>query len=925
MTPRSITWAILSCLTATASAAPIPQFTNASVHDPSVVQDGTRYYIFGSHLASAYTDDLMNWTQVSSNTVVGNPLFPNPFVDLDEAFNWSKADTAWAPDVFQLDDGRYAYYYCVPNGATGLSVSDNILGPYTDVQILVKGGSAMGSTLTPLGTTFNATIHPHAVDPTIFEGHDGKLYMVYGSYSGGIFVYELDRTTGLLKPGQGYGTKVTGGNHARIEGAFTVYNEATGYYYMFLSFGGFGATDGGYNIRVARATNPKGPYVDGVGQDMINAKGRAGTVFDDASIAPYGMKLMGAYQFVPVAGEPYSTSVGYLSPGHNSILHDETTGKWFNVFHTRFVGRGEEHEVRVHQMFYNADGWPVIAPHRYAGETIGTYTQAEVAGKYKVLNHAKDIDVSNVKKSSVVELLANGNLSGATGTWSLTNGNQLTVTVSGTAYKGVVLKQWDNDQRMWVMSFTALSQAGMALWGSEVAIPDRSGTLTPPDFASIPAQAMRIGETLELVLEDRQNVTPYVFEFSLLEGPGGVALNRLTGKLTYTPLLSEMGQMVTIRARATDKLDANIKADIVFTVYVGAPYVANQEVDTFTSAGTSGVRDSAGTLTGLTARLTGTGANLAANDPKLTLNTATGVLNLRTSQADFNGQAGVAQASAVGHLLSEFGFTGSEDFVVEAKFDGIANLANIDQVGLFVGNSSTKMTRAGVIVFSSPQIYSTHTNGTNDVGGHFADVVDPTTGLSVIIARQSGDWSYFVNGLPTHPTSGEATFLDSSTNLTAGVFAITPLNGVVKTAPLRSLTYTVVKGEATGTDWILWQKKHFGATPGANAAREVDADLDGMSNLVEYALGTDPLQRDAHLGVGSDVAGGRVRLGFTRQGDPALRYRVEATSDLANGTWTTIWSSAGGDNTAGEVTVADTISASAESTRYLRVVAEIVE
>ena len=51
---------------------------NASVHDPSVIRVGDTYYVFGSHLASAKSDDLMNWTQISTNARTGNPLVPNP-------------------------------------------------------------------------------------------------------------------------------------------------------------------------------------------------------------------------------------------------------------------------------------------------------------------------------------------------------------------------------------------------------------------------------------------------------------------------------------------------------------------------------------------------------------------------------------------------------------------------------------------------------------------------------------------------------------------------------------------------------------------------------------------------------------------------------------------------------------------------------
>ena len=74
------------------------------------------------------------------------------------------------------------------------------------------------------GTVYDATKHPNAVDPSVFADATGKLWMVYGSYSGGIFIMELNATTGLPLAGQGYGKHLMGGNHARIEGAYILYS-----------------------------------------------------------------------------------------------------------------------------------------------------------------------------------------------------------------------------------------------------------------------------------------------------------------------------------------------------------------------------------------------------------------------------------------------------------------------------------------------------------------------------------------------------------------------------------------------------------------------------------------------------------------------------------------------------------------------------
>ncbi len=447
-----------------------PAFSEVTVHDPSVVREGGAFYVFGSHLAAARTTDLMNWTQIATSPAAGNALVPNAAVEFSEVLAWAQTNTFWAPDVVRLGDGKFYMYYCAcrgdsPRSALGLAVADSIEGPYRHVAVLLRSGMSGTS---EDGTPYDATKHPNVVDPAVFFDQAGKLWMVYGSYSGGIFVLEMDPATGRQKPGQGYGRKLMGGNHARIEGGYVLYSPESDYYYLFVSFGGLNAADG-YNIRVGRSRNPDGPYVDAIGTDLATVAGAPGTVFDDASIAPHGVKLMGGYQFLHVTGEPRTTSRGYLSPGHNSAYRDPDTGKYFNVFHTRFVGRGEQHEVRVHQMFINADGWPVVTPHRYAGETIASANAALVPGDYKWISHGKDISGA-AKTSAVVTLQANGSITGAvTGTWQLSGDHFISLALSGVIYRGVLVRLWDDDNGVWVQAFTALSDDGTAWWGSKVA------------------------------------------------------------------------------------------------------------------------------------------------------------------------------------------------------------------------------------------------------------------------------------------------------------------------------------------------------------------------------------------------------------------------------------------------------------------------
>lgn len=509
-----------------------PTFANVTVHDPSVVRDGSTYYVFGSHMASASTTDLMHWTQITTGPTYPNSLIRNqdPQTEFAEALAWAQTNTFWAPDVIELGDGKYYYYYCCcqgssPLSALGLAKADAITGPYANVTIMLKSGMTGTS---PAGVPYNVNIHPNVVDPSVFFDATGKLWMVYGSFSGGIFILALDSTPGSPTIGQplpnqnGYGKKLIGGNSSRIEGSYIIYSPETGYYYLFMTFGGLDST-GGYNIRVGRSLNPDGPYLDAAGNDLTNVKGNY--AFDDATIAPYGVKLMGNWQFLHVTGEPQSTSRGYVSPGGCSINRDPVSGRYVLVFHTRFVGQGEVHEVRVHQLFLNADGWFVAAPQRYAQETLCTTVATQVPGDYKLINHGKDI-TATVKTSVVITLKSDGTISGAaTGTWQLSGDHYATLTLGGATYKGVFVEVWDDDNQVWVLAFTALSADGVAVWGSKVAAPY---TATAPVILTQPANQTATTRSRVILTVGANSLPPPSYQWQ----KNGVAIPGATGN-TY--------------------------------------------------------------------------------------------------------------------------------------------------------------------------------------------------------------------------------------------------------------------------------------------------------------------------------------------------------------------------------------------------------
>ena len=454
------------------SDLPDPDFTEVSVHDPSVIVTENDFYIFGSHLAAARTRDLIGWASVADLVTPENPLFDDVTAELAEAFAWANSDTLWAADVSETADGRFRMYYCAcegssPRSAMGTAIAGRIEGPYSDEGIFLRSG--MWDEPSEDGTIYDAQVHPNVIDPHAFVDASGRHRLVYGSYSGGIFLLDLDPSTGWPLPGQGYGVHLCGGNHARIEAPYILHSEQTGYYYLLLTFGGLDA-DGGYNIRVGRSRDVAGPYLDPMGQDLREAKADPELpLFDDVSIEPFGAKLMGNHQFTGFADG--GAGQGYVSPGHVSAWSDPTTQESFLFFHTRFPETGEMHQVRVHRIHFSRDGWPVLSPHRYGGEPAAPTPRPglhrrDVEGTWQLIDHGRAIS-PEIVGSRTIELHRNGRISGAvSGRWRLEGRYRAVILLDDVRYDGVLAIGWHDELEAWTPTFSVLGPDGRALWGT---------------------------------------------------------------------------------------------------------------------------------------------------------------------------------------------------------------------------------------------------------------------------------------------------------------------------------------------------------------------------------------------------------------------------------------------------------------------------
>ena len=133
---------------------------------------------------------------------------------------------------------------------------------------------------------------------------------------------------------------------------------------------------------------------------------------------------------------------------------------------------------------------------------------------------------------------------------------------------------------------------------------------------------------------------------------------------------------------------------------------------------------------------------------------------------------------------------------------------------------------------------------------------------------------------------------------------------------LATPTLGVSNGTATGNAYDTWASEF----PGIGSPLD-DDDCDGLSNLLEYALGKSPLSPDRDGIPLGEIVGGQLQLTITKGAeagaDNSLTYAVEASTDLQ--TWSTV------DTTVVEDSATTlTVSYTGEGTRvYLRLRVEL--
>ncbi|HEY0776430.1 MAG TPA: arabinan endo-1,5-alpha-L-arabinosidase [Gemmatirosa sp.] len=300
------------------------------VHDPAMARSDGVYWLFttGRGIPIRRSTDLAHWDTAGRVFAEGLPSWAKAAVP--------KVEFPWAPDI-SFFAGRWHLYYSLSSFASQHSViglaTNATLDPADSRYRWVDEGRVVASETGV--TTYNA------IDPNLAFDEQGRPWLDWGSFWGGIKLRRLDPATGKVssadtmtyslaaRAGAGAGTEATTGPRDRqaIEGPFI--NRHGEYFYLFASYDlccrGVTST---YNVRVGRARAITGPYIDADSVLMTEGGGM--------------LVLAGAGR---VRG-----------PGHIAVLSD--SGRDYLVHHFYDAEARGIPTLQIRPIVWEADGWP---------------------------------------------------------------------------------------------------------------------------------------------------------------------------------------------------------------------------------------------------------------------------------------------------------------------------------------------------------------------------------------------------------------------------------------------------------------------------------------------------------------------------------------------------------------------------------------
>lgn len=436
----------------------------ANVHDPTIIKTDSFFYVYSTdayyhkrgvsfmdvdekpgNIPIRRSKDLVSWEFVGW---VLDSIPAEAVAHVHAHTNNRGANNMWAPNVVAYN-GKYRIYYSVSSFGTnasyiGLAESSSPEGPFTHKGCVVK---------TDPQSVMNA------IDASVItDANNGRMWMHYGSYFGGLYCMELNKETGLaLNPGDQGHLTATRANRAYkiIEAPEIIYNPELKQYFLFVSYEPLFTY---YNVRVGRSDKPEGPFYDFFGNNMA----------DTTNNYPI---LTHSYMF--------NNHPGWSGNGHCAVINNQ--GQYFMLHQGRLAPDNLMMVMHVREMKWLPSGWPVVAPQRYAGIPNHSLKKKEIPGNWEIiilndLEEQSTLEQGQIppgewtynKKafnlSSEISLLKNGTTSHEEfKTWSF-DGKFLTLGETVCA----VFYGWDWENQNPSVQFSGILSNGSSIWGKKL-------------------------------------------------------------------------------------------------------------------------------------------------------------------------------------------------------------------------------------------------------------------------------------------------------------------------------------------------------------------------------------------------------------------------------------------------------------------------
>ncbi|PRX46850.1 arabinan endo-1,5-alpha-L-arabinosidase [Salegentibacter salegens] len=468
------------------------QWNLANVHDPTVEKDGEYFYMYqtdasygnahegNGHFPARRSKDLVEWEFMGAvfseapawikDSLNSKRAQMDPPLDPIENPNYG----FWAPHI-QKTGSTYRLYYSVvitnpivgtdPNTSwterafIGLAESTDLSSNNWEDKGMVVSSVPDGVETYERdgGDDWSGYFKFNAIDPSFIETPNGEHWLIYGSWHSGIAAVQLNAETGKpneLNDLEDYGSRIAGRGNVNnnrwqgLEAPEIIYNEETGFYYLFLAYDELSVA---YNTRVARSENIEGPYV---GIDGAN-------VTEGAEAWPM---ITHPYAF---DGHP-----GWVGISHPSVFQDPESNQWFYSSQGRLPegvpGINASNAVmmgHVRKIEWTSDGWPVVAPQRYADVPDTEITGEDIQGTWEVIT--LEYEYRNIQESSEVVFHEDNTLTGAiNGSWSFDESSGI-LTVNDIELIVDDAWDWEASPRRTTITFTGLNEAGRSLWGKK--------------------------------------------------------------------------------------------------------------------------------------------------------------------------------------------------------------------------------------------------------------------------------------------------------------------------------------------------------------------------------------------------------------------------------------------------------------------------